>query len=262
MTTFAIGLEYDGTHYHGWQIQENVPSIQAALNQALSAVADCSIKTHSAGRTDKGVHATGQVAHFVTDVERTTDAWLMGANTHLPDDIRVTWCCEVSDDFNSRFSAIARRYEYIIYNRHVKPCLNRHLVSWHYRELDIELMKTAAEYLIGEHDFNAYRAVVCQAKTPIREVQHIDIKRKNEIITLDIQANAFLHHMVRNIVGVLLEIGEGNREPEWAKEVLDSKDRTLGGITAKPHGLILAEVIYPEGLSPQLIPVDSQDRPP
>lgn len=249
----AIGIEYIGTQYHGWQLQEpgkNIPTIQQHLDESLSKIADSPILTTSAGRTDKGVHATGQVAHFDTEVERPLHSWVQGTNRYLPDDIAITWAKIVSDEFHARFSATARRYEYYIINRPTRSPQWHQRATWHYHPLDIEAMQVAAQHLIGEHDFNAYRASECQAKTSVREVIHLNINKQQDMIKLDIKANSFLHHMVRNIVGVLLAIGEGKESPDWSKELLESKDRSLGGVTAKPEGLYLAEVSYLDLITP------------
>ena len=246
----AIGIEYIGTQYHGWQSQSdsaaNIPTIQQHIDEALSKIANAPILTTCAGRTDKGVHATGQVAHFDTEVDRPLHSWVQGTNRYLPDDIAINWAKVVSDNFHARFSAIARRYEYLIINRKTRSPRWHNRATWHYHPLDLDAMKAAARHLIGVHDFNAYRASECQSKTSVREIIHINIKRDDEIIKIDVKANAFLHHMVRNIVGVLLEVGEGKAAANWSKEVLESKDRTIGGITANPDGLYLVEVSYPK----------------
>lgn len=244
----ALGLAYDGTEYFGWQRQDDValPTIQSSVADALSKVADHSLDVVCAGRTDRGVHALGQVAHFDTDAIRTPHAWVLGTNAYLPKDIRVRWACEVDDDFHARFSAIARRYHYVIYNHPVKPALLRNQVTTHFHLLNERAMQAAAEYLIGEHDFTSYRAAQCQAKSPVRTVTELTIQRRGDFIVINIQANGFLHHMVRNIVGVLLTIGEDKRAPGWAKEVLDARDRTQGDITAFASGLYFAKVFYPE----------------
>lgn len=225
-------------------------SIQNELERALSLVADSPITVIAAGRTDRGVHARHQVVHFDTPVLREMSGWLRGGNTHLPKDIVILWAKEVDENFHARYSATARRYEYLIYNHPVRSALWHQLATWHYKPLNIEAMQSAAQHLIGEHDFNAYRSVECQSKTSIRELIHLNIKQQNEMIQIDIKANAFLHHMVRNIVGVLLPIGEGKASPDWAREVLDSKIRSEAGVTAKPDGLYLVEVSYPEDVLP------------
>ncbi len=246
MTRIALGLEYDGAQFCGWQIQDGARSVQACVEQALSRVADHPVRVTCAGRTDAGVHAMGQVAHFDTGAARAPRAWVFGANTYLPHDVSVLWAQPVSDEFHARFSATARHYRYVILNRAVRPALGHTRASWCYRPLDVARMSQGAQYLIGEHDFSAYRAVACQAGHARRTVQRLQIARHGEFVVLEISANAFLHHMVRNIAGVLMEIGSGAREPVWAREVLDSRDRTVGGITAPPQGLTLTAVDYPE----------------
>lgn len=240
----AIGIEYNGTHYHGWQAQDNLPTVQQSLELAIARVANHPIELTCAGRTDAGVHAKEQIAHFDTHVVRDHYRWLMGVNTYLPPDIRVLWVESVVDSFHARYSAKARRYQYIIYNDQTAPAIMRHCISWYRFKLDEERMNRGGQYLIGEHDFSAFRGISCQAKTTTRNLHSLNIVRKDHYIILDIQANAFLHHMVRNIVGVLFEVGTGKREPEWVKTVLETKKRSLGGITAPPQGLYLAEVIY------------------
>lgn len=244
----ALGVEYNGTHYHGWQSQESVSSIQSELERALSQVADSSITVTAAGRTDRGVHAKHQIVHFDSPVTRDMSAWVRGTNTHLPNDIVVLWAQAVDENFHARYSAIARRYEYYIYNHPVRSALWHQRATWHYKPLNIQAMQIAAKHLIGEHDFNAYRSVECQSQTSIRELFHLNISQEGRMICLDVKANAFLHHMVRNIVGVLLPIGEGKASTDWTKQVLTSKMRTEAGVTAKPDGLYLAEVSYPEGM--------------
>ncbi len=242
----ALGVEYNGQHYHGWQSQESVNSIQFEIERALSFVADSPISVTAAGRTDRGVHAKHQVVHFDTPVFREMSSWVRGGNTHLPKDIVILWAQAVDENFHARYSATARRYEYYIYNHPVRSALWHQLATWHYRPLNIEAMQAAATHLIGEHDFNAYRSLECQSKTSVRELFHLKISKQGPMIIIDIKANAFLHHMVRNIVGVLLPIGEGKASPDWAREVLESKTRSEAGVTAKPDGLYLVEVSYPE----------------
>lgn len=246
MTRIALGVEYDGADYCGWQYQDHARSVQAELEQALSTVAAAPIRVHCAGRTDTGVHATGQVVHFDTDVERNERAWVFGTNANLPKDIAVLWAMEVSDEFHARFSATRRRYRYVIFNRPVRPTFLAYRTSWEFRPLDESRMQAATRYLLGKHDFSSYRAVACQAKSPIREVHELRVTRHGEYIFIEIEANAFLHHMVRNIAGVLMAIGRGEQEPQWAEEVLHYRDRTLGGVTAPPYGLYLESVTYPE----------------
>lgn len=242
----AMGLEYDGRAYCGWQFQEHSPSVQQQVEQALSVVANHPVRVHCAGRTDTGVHALGQVLHFDTDARRPPRSWVFGANANLPKDIVFTWAKPVPEDFHARFKATARRYRYVILNRPVRPSVLAWRVAWDYRPLDLDLMQAGAKPLLGRHDFNAYRAVACQAKSPVREVQQLELRRQDDLILIDIQADGFLHHMVRNIAGVLMSIGAGEQAPDWSREVLLQKDRTLGGVTAPAHGLYFMEALYPQ----------------
>ena len=242
----ALMLEYNGAHYHGWQSQKSgLPTVQQSLELALSKVADHPVEVICAGRTDAGVHASHQVIHFNPSAKRSARSWVMGANANLPADISVHWVGGVTDDFHARFSAVNRRYRYVIYNNAIRPALYREEVTWNYRPLDEDRMARAARHLVGRHDFSSYRAAGCQAKSPVREIEFLEVSRFGEFIILDIQANAFLHHMVRNIAGVLMTIGAGLREESWAEEVLQAKDRGAGGITAPPFGLYLINVGYP-----------------
>ena len=241
----ALGIEYDGSAFYGWQRQREVNSVQQELEIALASVANQPIELSCAGRTDAGVHATGQVVHFDTSAVRDSKAWIMGTNTRLPDAIAVRWAQPVADDFHARFSATARRYRYIIYNHKYRPAILRSGLSHYHQTLDIELMRQAAPLLLGEQDFSSFRAMQCQSKTPFRNIHHLTIERRGDFIVLDIKANAFLHHMVRNITGSLLEVGMKNRPPEWIGEVLAAKDRSLAAATAKPGGLYLVDVDYP-----------------
>ena len=241
----AIGIEYDGSAYAGWQSQASAPSVQGKIEIALSAVADSPVSVTCAGRTDAGVHAVGQVAHFDTGIERTTRSWTLGANTHLPNDVCVLWAREVPSGFHARYSALARTYRYVILNRPSRPALARHRACWIHRPLDEHRMAEAASHLLGEHDFSAFRAAECQSRTPVRRVEAVEVRRLGDLVFLDVRANAFLHHMVRNIAGVLIEVGIGDAEPRWVREVLEGRDRTLGGVTAPPGGLYLLAVKYP-----------------
>ena len=241
----ALGIEYDGTSYNGWQRQKNGVGVQQHLEEALSRVADETIEVHCAGRTDTGVHASGQVVHFDTNAERADHGWLLGVNTNLPADINVSWVRHVDDAFHARFSATSRSYRYRILNRLQRSALHRHRAWWVHQSLDESLMHEAAQQLVGEHDFSAYRAAGCRAKTAVREVSSVSVTRRDDWLTLDVSANAFLMHMVRNITGTLAAIGQGEQAVEWAGEVLKSRDRTLGGITAPAHGLTLVSVAYP-----------------
>jgi tRNA pseudouridine38-40 synthase len=242
----ALGLEYQGTNYHGWQRQDGLVTVQGEVEKALSKVADHNLEVYCAGRTDVGVHSKGQVIHFDTEALRKLDAWVLGGNSYLPHDISILWAREVRDDFHARFSAVARSYRYLIYNHKIRPALFADQVAWQVKELDVELMFEAAQYLIGEHDFSSFRGCDCQAKTPMRHVQYLNIKREKKLIILDIKANAFLMHMVRNIAGLLMAIGECKHDPIWAREVLQACDRRVAGITAPACGLYLTRVHYPE----------------
>lgn len=246
VTRIALGVEYKGSRYNGWQRQTNVKSVQEALEKALSEVADAPVAVVCAGRTDASVHASGQVVHFDTRVDRPIRAWVMGTNANLPHDISVAWAQKVPGHFHARFKANARRYRYVIYNDPVRPAHMGEEVTWNYRPLDVERMAQAAAHLVGEHDFSAFRAGQCQAKSPIKRVHHLRVTRHGSMIVIDVRANAFLHHMVRNIAGVLMAIGVGERPVEWAREVLESRKRKDGGITAHPYGLYLVQVEYPE----------------
>lgn len=243
---FAAGVEYDGAEFSGWQRQRHCPSVQGAVERALSKVAAAPVEVVCAGRTDAGVHATQQIIHFDTDAERPLRAWVMGTNSNLPDSVRLHWVQPVPEDFHARFGAVARAYRYVMASTPVRSALHRQRVSWTYRELDAERMQAAGRCLIGEHDFSSYRAMGCQAKHPVRTVHRLEISRHGSYLYLDIEANAFLHHMVRNIAGVLMTIGTGERPVEWAAEVLALRDRAQGGITAPPDGLYLVKVVYPE----------------
>lgn len=242
----ALGIEYDGTAYNGWQRQRTGSGVQESLEKALSQVANETIEVVCAGRTDTGVHATGQVVHFDANNERSDRGWLLGANTNMPDDIAVTWARPVSDEFHARFSALSRSYRYVILNCLVRSALNRHRAWWIYQDLDAERMHKAAQSIVGKHDFSAFRAAGCQASTATREVSSISVVREGDKIYLDVTANAFLQHMVRNITGTLVAIGTGDQPVESMAEILDSRDRKQGGVAAPPHGLTLVSVAYPD----------------
>lgn len=245
MPRYAASVQYDGSRFHGWQIlKTGLPTVQAAVEKALSKVADHPVSVICAGRTDARVHGCDQIIHFDSPAVRSNRGWTYGANANLPDEVAVNWVRPVSEDFHARFSALWRRYRYVIYNHPIRPAHLSKGVTWNYRPLDVERMKAAAEYLIGKHDFTSYRAVQCQAKNPVRDVTRLEITRHGSLIILDIQANAFLHHMIRNIAGVLMSIGCGKREPQWAREVLEARDRTQGGVTASPCGLYFVGVGY------------------
>ena len=241
----AIGVEYNGTAYHGWQRQSSATSVQQCVETALSRVADSPITIACAGRTDSGVHATGQVAHFETAQSRSIKAWTMGTNRYLPHDIRVHWAQPVPDCFHARFTATARRYRYIIFNRpHHSAILSQGLDHCQ-RPLDVAAMREAAQYFIGEQDFGAIQAAACQSEHSVRNIHFLRVDKLLDYVVIDIQANAFLLHMVRNIVGLLKHIGLGLAEPSWAQEVLASRDRCKAPATAAARGLYLVRVAYP-----------------
>ncbi|MDH3689634.1 MAG: tRNA pseudouridine(38-40) synthase TruA [Gammaproteobacteria bacterium] len=242
----VVGVEYDGSSYCGWQRQNTGPSVQETLEAALSTIADEPVKVTAAGRTDTGVHACGQVVHFRCTKKRPLCAWVRGSNTVLPDSIVVLWSTIVGEDFHARFSAIARRYCYVILNRAVRPTYLAKRVAWDYRPLDVPRMVAAAPGLIGRHDFSAYRAASCQAKTSVRELRRLDVERRGDWVLIHVEADAFLHHMVRNLAGVLIAIGAREQHPDWAYQVLQSRDRTQAGVTAPPEGLYLMSVTYPD----------------
>lgn len=248
----ALCVEYDGTGYCGWQIQGHSPSVQAVIERALSAIADHPVQVMAAGRTDAGVHALGQVVHFDTSAERPLRAWLRGANTHLPADVRIIDAQPVDDDFHARHSALARHYRYLVLNRSQAPAVGHDRVTWEPRPLDAARMQLAGQCWLGEHDFSAFRAAACQSRSPWRNLSRLQVARWGQWVVIDVVANAFLHHMVRNLVGTLLEIGSGRRPPEWAAELLAARDRTRAARTAAAGGLYLAAVQYPPrfGVSP------------
>jgi len=241
----AAGIEYDGSRYNGWQRQRVGRGVQELVDNALSRVANEPVESACAGRTDTGVHATAQVVHFDTSASRELRGWLLGVNSNLPDDINATWIRPVPPDFHARYSALARRYRYVILNRLVRSALFRERAWWVHQPLSEAAMRDGARRLLGEHDFSAFRAAGCQARTPRRELTAITIERHGDWLALTIEANAFLQNMVRNIVGLLVAIGTGEREPAWAGEVLAGRDRTQGGVTAPPQGLTLIGVDYP-----------------
>lgn len=242
----ALGVEYDGTGFSGWQLQAaGVRTVQGCLEVALSKIANHPVRVHCAGRTDAGVHAAEQVVHFDTSVQRVMRSWVFGSNAGLPEAVAVLWATPVDELFHARFSAYRRRYRYVIYNRPVRPTFLASRTTWEYRALDAARMHEAAQCLLGTHDFSSYRAQGCQAKSPVRIVHSVGVSRQGELVIIDIEANAFLHHMVRNIAGVLMTIGAGEQPVAWAKDVLNYRDRALGGVTASPSGLYLTGVGYP-----------------
>lgn len=250
----AFGLEYDGADYVGWQRQKSGIGVQTQVEAAVSKVANQSVQVVCAGRTDAGVHASAQVVHIQSDVERSMRNWVLGINSNLPDDINVMWATRVDDEFHARYSAIARTYRYLILNQPVRSALARRQAWWVHEPMDEMLMQNAANSLIGRHDYSAFRAARCQAKSPIREIYDLTVARDQHWITITVRANAFLQHMVRNLTGVLAAIGTGARPIRWAAEVLASRNRTSGGVAAPPHGLTLVNVEYPSRFD---IPVNS-----
>lgn len=245
MTRIVLGIEYDGSGFFGWQWQPNRPSVQGELENALSKVANHPVSVICAGRTDTGVHALEQVVHFDANVERDLHAWLLGGNSYLPDGIRIIWVKQAVRDFHARYSAIARLYRYVILNRPVKSALLGKQTTWCYHPLDAEIMNKAAQHLVGNHDFSSFRAQGCQSKSPVRIVHFVDVYRDGDKVIIGICANAFLHHMVRNIAGVLIDIGLGKQAEDWTLVLLATKKRELGGVTAPPYGLYLESVYYP-----------------
>ncbi|MBL8201810.1 MAG: tRNA pseudouridine(38-40) synthase TruA [Chromatiales bacterium] len=245
---FAAGLEYDGSAFSGWQNQTHVRSVQHVLNAALGVVANEPVSTAAAGRTDAGVHAWGQVVHFDTAARRSLRSWLLGVNSNLPPDAALQWVRQVPADFHARYSATARTYRYVILNREVRSALDRNR-AWCLRgELIEGRMATAAACLLGEHDFSAFRGAGCQARSPVRRLEHLAVRRTGDCLHIEVRANGFLYHMVRNIVGALVRVGAGEAEPGWLGDLLAGRDRRLGAPTAPPQGLYLVEVHYPVGL--------------
>jgi len=244
----AIGIEYDGGNYVGWQRQRSGVGVQDCIEKAIAVVADEPVETICAGRTDTGVHATGQVAHFDTTAERSERSWILGINSNLPDDINVTFAKNVSGDFHARFSAELRTYHYLILNRVIRSSLHRNRAWWVYEALDEQSMLAAAQHLLGKHDFSAFRAAGCQAPTPVRTISVLDVARCDDWIEVTVSANAFLQHMVRNIIGTLTKVGRGDKRPDWARSVLENRNRQEAGIAAPPHGLTFVGVDYPESL--------------
>ena len=242
----ALGIEYDGAQFFGWQRQREVITVQETLEKALSKVANHKVDVFCAGRTDAGVHGSVQVVHFNTESVRSDRGWTMGVNANLPDAVAVTWMKPVSEDFHARFSATARRYRYIIYNSKLRPAILNRGLSHYHTPLDADKMHLAAQAILGENDFSSFRAAQCQSNSPNRFVHFVNVTRHNEFVVIDIKANAFVHHMVRNIAGSLIAIGRGDRPIEWMAELLEAKDRTIAAETAKPNGLYLIEVDYPE----------------
>ena len=246
MVRRVLGIEYDGGAFSGWQCQLNRYTVQGVLEKALSSVANHPVKVQCAGRTDTGVHALEQVVHFDSAAVRPDKSWLMGTNVNLPDDVKIIWVKPAIDDFNARYSAVARFYRYRILNRPMRSALQRNQVTWHYESLDADRMHQAAQALVGLHDFTSFRAKACQSISPTRHMYFIHVRREGDEVIIELSANAFLHHMVRNIAGVLMAIGSGKRPISWTAELLNLKNRQVAEATASPYGLYLGGVYYPE----------------
>lgn len=242
----ALGVEYDGSAFHGWQLQQGVRTVQEELELALTRVAAQPVRVHCAGRTDAGVHAQCQVVHFDTTASRSMRAWVLGANANLPPDINLLWATSVADDFHARFAATGRHYRYLIHNGPYRSALTRNRQVWMHAPLDAEMMHRAGQILVGTHDFTSFRALACQAKSPVRTLRYLQVIRQQHLISLSVGADAFLHHMVRNIAGVLMAVGQGERDLAWVAELLTLRDRAQGGVTAPPQGLYLVAIDYPE----------------
>ena len=240
----ALGLEYDGSDFCGWQSQAGGGSVQDALEAALSAIADTPTRVVCAGRTDAGVHALMQVVHFDTEALRPDTAWVRGVNAHLPPSVAVRWAQPVPGEFHARFSARGRRYRYVMLNRAERPGLMARRVGWFHRLLDVTLMREAAVLFLGEHDFSAFRSVECQAKSPVKTLRRAEITRQGDLLVFDFEASAFLHHMVRNLVGTLVYVGKGAHPPAWVGELLAGRDRTRAAPTFEACGLYFAGVDY------------------
>ncbi|HEU0186362.1 MAG TPA: tRNA pseudouridine(38-40) synthase TruA [Gallionellaceae bacterium] len=240
----ALGVEYDGSSYRGWQSQPDGQTVQDALQLALSQIAGEPISVLAAGRTDTGVHALEQVVHFDTQADRPLSAWVRGVNALLPASISVLWAHEVPEEFHARFSAQARSYRYVLLNRPIRSAIRQCKAGWFHAPLDMDAMQAAAQYLLGKHDFSAFRAAECQAKSPVKDLQQLDIRRHGELILFDMKADAFLHHMVRNIVGCLVYVGKGKHPPEWMCQVLEGRERSRAAPTFAPDGLYLRHITY------------------
>lgn len=247
MVRIALGIEYCGDAFEGWQTQPHRRTVQDVLEAALAQISGESVHLACAGRTDAGVHATAQVAHFDTHATRPLSAWVRGVNAHLPDAVAVTWAAQVDEAFHARFSARARQYRYLLLNRPVRPALLKGRVGWSHVPLDEVRMRDAAAVLLGEHDFSAFRAAQCQAKSPVRELRVADVQRRGEWLVFEFEANAFLHHMVRNLVGTLVHVGRGAADAEWLARLLQRRDRKLSPPTFAADGLYLVGVEYPAG---------------
>ncbi|MDO8933039.1 MAG: tRNA pseudouridine(38-40) synthase TruA [Rhodocyclaceae bacterium] len=244
MVRIALGVEYDGSGFAGWQSQSHGNTVQDALEKALTAIADHPLRVVCAGRTDAGVHALGQVVHFDTTADRPDSAWVRGVNAHLPPQVAVGWARPVAAEFHARFSARSRTYRYLLLNRPVRPALLAGRCGWFHRPLDVAAMRAAAACLVGEHDFTAFRAAECQAKSPVKQLYRADIATEGEFVLFEFHANAFLHHMIRNLVGSLVYIGKGKHPPQWLAELLAGRDRSRAAPTFDAAGLYFAGVEY------------------
>lgn len=251
--TYALGIEFNGSNYHGWQRQQEVLCVQQVIEEALSKIANESVEVVAAGRTDAGVHGGNMMAHFTTSAKRGIYNWLRGANSLLPDDVAIRWIQPMPDEFHARFGAIARRYRYITLNQPQRPAMLNHLVTHIHEPLDLALMQQAAAYIVGEHDFSSFRAAACQSNQPVRNIHHAKLFEHGQFIVFDIQADGFLHHMVRNLMGTLFAIGKGELQPEDYLRILEAKDRTIAPPTASPDGLYFINAYYPEHLQ-KLLP--------
>lgn len=246
MTRIALGLQYDGRAWHGWQSQPHRRTVQDALEAALSRFADHPVRTACAGRTDTGVHALGQVAHFDTDASRTQNGWVRGVNALLPESIAVTWSAIVDERFDARFDAVGRTYHYLLLNQPTRSPHWTGRAGWTHARLDLAAMTEAAGALVGTHDFSAFRSAECQAKSPVKTMRAVRVERSGDFVRFTFEASAFLHHMVRNVVGTLIAIGRARQPPSWIHELIEARDRTLAAPTFMPDGLYLAQVAYPE----------------
>ncbi len=254
----ALGIEYDGSRFLGWQTQASGGTVQDALEAALAAIAGAPVAVTCAGRTDRGVHARAQVVHFETAARRPESAWVRGVNALLPASAAVLWSRPVPDEFHARYSALSRTYRYVLLNRPARPALSARYAGWMHAPLDVDAMRTAAQLLLGEHDFSAFRSAECQAKSPVRTVTRLELERDGGRIDFVLSANAFLHHMVRNIVGALVHVGRGKRPARWVLDVLESRNRALAAPTFAPEGLYLERVEYAAAWGlPQLRAADS-----
>jgi tRNA pseudouridine38-40 synthase len=245
VTRIAVGVEYDGGAYAGWQTQPGLPNLQHTVEAALSTVAAEPVNLTCAGRTDAGVHAWGQVAHFDTSAARTARSWVLGTNSALPEDVSLSWAMSVPGHFHARYCAEARTYRYLILNRPSRAALHARRAAWIHRPLDEAGMAEAALALVGQHDFSAFRSSECQAKSPVRDLTRLSVERQGDWVVIEATANAFLHHMVRNLAGLLIKVGKGDASPSWARTVLESRDRRCGAATAPAQGLYLLAVRYP-----------------